>query len=207
MYYDDYIKDWEKDSTKNTVSPHYDNTLKRYTLSIEEIIKNLNNSGYPIDGNIVYVPDGQGGTKPLPEKLNDILFNSSNLYRLEMISTNGTIINNPNFKSILKVILYKNNIDITKEILPRYFKWTRTSGNTEEDKKADAEWNLRWADGAKEIPITTDDVNRNADFKCQFIDPNKEVQYVKRTYDEYVKLTNFKKDVNKLKQSEEIENE
>lgn len=204
MYNDDYYyKDWEHDNTKDTINPIYDNALKRYVLSIEEIVDNLNKSGYPIDGNIVYVPDGNGGTKPLPDKLNDIIFNSSNLYRLELISTNGTMIKDPNFTTVLRATLYKNNQDITAETLPRYFKWTRTTGNSEEDQQADAEWNLRWADGAKEVPISNDDVNRNADFKCLFVDPNDDIRHVQSTYDKYVELTNFKRDLNKIKQSEE----
>lgn len=195
-----YRKDWETDETKHVINPSYNNAIKKYTLSIEEIVKNLNESGYPIDGNIVHVPDGNGGTKPLPDKLDDIIFNSPNLYRLEMISTNGIIIKDPNFKTILQVFLFKNNRNITNEVLPRYFKWTRTSGHTEQDKIADAEWNLRWADGAKEIPITVDDVNNNAAFTCQYVTNDNEIAWVKRTYDDYVALTNFKSKLNKIKE-------
>lgn len=181
-------KDWYNLRTTNHVSPVFDNSFGRYMLSIEEIIDNINKSGYPIDGWIVQVPDGNGGTKPLPERLDDIIQNSPNLYRLEVTSTNGNIVNHPDFTSVLIPTLYRNNTDITNEVNAKYFKWTRFSGNRESDKKADAEWNLRWSQGAKEIPITKDDIRRNSSFNCMYVSEKEETIWIMKAYQQYMIL-------------------
>ena len=187
-------QDWHKLRTTNHISPVYDQAFGRYMLSIEEIVDNINKAGYPIDGWIVYVPDGNGGTKPLPDRLDDIIQNSPNLYRLEVKSTNGNVVHNPDFTSVLIPTLYKNNKDITENINAKYFKWTRYSGERESDKQSDAEWNLRWAQGAKEIPITKDDVRRNSSFNCMYVTEKEEVMWVMKAYQQYMILNNKMKE-------------
>lgn len=183
-----YQRDWETDYTKNHVSPTYNNTFDRYMLSIKDIIDSINKSGYPIDGSQVHVPDGNGSTKPLPDRLDDIINNNPGLYRLEVISTGGNIINDINFTSVLKATLYRNNKDITDTIKPKHFKWQRTTGYTEDDIKLDAEWNLRWSEGAKEIPITKEDVRRNAVFNCYYVTEKEEVIWVMKAYQKYMAI-------------------
>lgn len=184
------VKDWDIQRQIGHVSPVFDNSFGRYMLSIEEVIDSINKSGYPIDGWIVQVPDGNGGTKPLPDRLDEIIQNSPELYRLEVISTNGNIVNHPEFTSVLIPTLYKNNTDITSNVNAKYFKWTRVSGNKESDKAADAEWNLRWSQGAKEIPITKEDVRRNSSFYCMYVTDKEETIWVMKAYQQYMILNN-----------------
>ena len=100
-----YYKDWESDESVAFISPKYNPGLKRYALPIDNIVNGLNEAGYPIDGEIIEVPDGNGGRVPLPDRLDDIINNSANLYRLEIFSSNGNVIKDLNFKSILKATL------------------------------------------------------------------------------------------------------
>lgn len=54
--------------------------------------------------------------------------------------------------------------------------------------KADAEWNLRWALGAKEVPITCEDVDRHAMFQVQYVTEAEEILWVTDVYKHYKKL-------------------
>ena len=56
-----------------------------------------------------------------------------------MISTQGNIIKDKQFNTILKAILYEDNEDVTALKDKKYFKWARFSGSTERDQIADAE--------------------------------------------------------------------
>ena len=203
-----YYKDWESDESLPYVSPEYNPGLKRYALSVDTIVDSLNESGYPINGEIIEVPDGNGGRVPLPERLDHIINDSAHLYRLETHSTRGTTIKDPNFKSILKATLYKNNKDITNQIPEKNFKWTRYTGEDPRDVEADKEWNLRWSAGAKEIPITNEDVNSNAVFHCYYVTEIDEVMWVRNAYNEYRNLDYYKKQQNNLhkQKKEEFKN-
>lgn len=201
-----YYKDWESDESVAFISPKYNPGLKRYALPIDNIVNGLNEAGYPIDGEIIEVPDGNGGRVPLPDRLDDIINNSANLYRLEIFSSNGNVIKDLNFKSILKATLYKNNRDITSQTPEKYFKWTRKTSEDPADVAADAEWNLRWSQGAKEIPITTEDINRNAVFNCFYVTEIDEVMWVRNAYDEYRSLDYYKQRQYNLQKKEEYKN-
>lgn len=173
--------------------PNYDSGYTRYDLSIKQIIESINDCNYPIDADNIYVDDdgnkipivdyihlhGGGGGKPdAPDP--------SKSYRLEVTSSNGNIISGRDFESILSATLYENNTDVTKKINEKYFKWTRVSGSTTHDQQSDAEWNLRWAQGAKEIPITKNDVKKRALFNCYFVTEDaEEVVWVVDAYEQY----------------------
>lgn len=185
----DYKKDWEYNEADEVITPTYNDGYKRYDLSMKDIISGINTSRYPINGGNIMVPDNEGNLKPLPDVVGPGGGGSSSKqYRLEMISSNGNIIKDKNFSTILKAVLYEDNKDITSRVDARYFKWTRVSGHTEADQKLDAEWNLRWALGAKEIPITCDDVNRNAMFQVQYVTEAEEILWVTDVYKYYQKL-------------------
>lgn len=201
-----YYKDWEDDESISFLSPKYNAGLKRYALPINNIVDGLNEAGYPIDGEIIEVPDGNGGRVPLPDRLDDIINNSANLYRLEIFSSNGNVIKDPNFKSILSATLYKNNRDITSQIPEKYFKWTRRTSDDPADVASDAEWNLRWSQGAKEIPITTEDINSNAVFNCFYVTEVDEVMWVRKAYNEYKSLDYYKQKQSNLQKKEEFKN-
>jgi hypothetical protein len=182
----EYIKDWEKDEVNDVISPIYNDGYKRYDLSMASIIDGLNKSKYPIYGDNILVPDKDGNYVPLPDISRDL----TKTYRLEMVSSNGNIIKDRNFSTVLRAVLYEENTDITNSMDAKYFKWTRVSGTTEAHQASDAEWNLRWATGAKEVPIQADDVNRRAMFQVQYVGDAEEVLYVVDTYNAYMELNN-----------------
>lgn len=185
-----YKKDWEVSDKEEILTPRYNDGYKRYDLSMKDVIEGINTSRYPINGGNVLVPDEDGNLKPLPDVVGPGV--STKKYRLEMLSSNGNIIKDRNFSTILRVVLYEENIDITERIDAKYFKWTRVSGQTEADQKADAEWNLRWALGAKEVPITCEDVDRHAMFQVQYVTEAEEILWVTDVYKHYQRLNNNK---------------
>lgn len=194
IYVDDKPKnDWEIDTTSEVVKPDYSDSNKDYSVSLRDVIDGINKSRYKLSGNNVWLPDENGNLVALPDWVNTKpgQGNSAKQYRVEMISTQGNIIKDKQFNTILKAILYEDNEDVTALKDKKYFKWARFSGNTERDQIADAEWNLKWANGAKEIPITHEDVNRNAMFQVQFVTEKEAELWVKEAYKAYmVKLNN-----------------
>ena len=193
------IKDWDIDTQKEVVNPIYNNGGHKYYVSMKDVIEGINTSKYPVSGENVWLPNEDGELIPLPEwvQANGGGGNGGNggggsqqtkQYRIEMISTQGNIIKDKNFSTTLKAILYEDNEDVTSKKDKKYFKWARFSGATEKDEIADAKWNLQWAEGAKEIPITADDVNRNAMFQVQFVTEVESKIWVEEAYKAYNKL-------------------
>lgn len=160
------------------IHPYYNDGYERYDLSINEVINGLKEAGYDLDN------EGSGNWWE-----DDNLSNILN-YRLEILTSNGTIVSNENYSTKLSVKLYINNKDVTDTIPAINFKWSRISGNSESNKLEDAEWNLRFANGAKEILITKEDINRRALFQCQFVKYNDEVEWVQNAYTSYINLVN-----------------
>lgn len=198
---DTYIKDWEKDTIKEKVNPVYNDDSKNYYLSMKDIIEGINTSKYPVSGENVWLPDEDGNLIPLPEWIGNGNGGGGNggtgggvqptkQYRVEMLSTQGNIIKDKNFTTTLRAIVYEDNVDVTDKKDKKYFKWARFSGATEKDQIADAEWNLKWAAGAKEIPITADDVNRNAMFQVQFVTEAQANLWMQEAYKAYMAKIN-----------------
>lgn len=198
---DTYIKDWEKDTIKEKVNPVYNDDNKNYYLSMKDIIEGINTSKYPVSGENVWLPNEDGVLVPLPEWIGNGNGGSGNggtgggvqpakQYRVEMLSTQGNIIKDKNFTTTLRAIVYEDNVDVTDKKDKKYFKWARFSGATEKDQIADAEWNLKWAAGAKEIPITADDVNRNAMFQVQFVTEAQANLWMQEAYKAYMAKIN-----------------
>lgn len=160
-------------SNKKYVHPFYNHGYARYDLAIEDIIQGLKEAGYDLDGDASDdIDDG--------DSLDETL-------RMEMLSTNGTRCNTTGFNTVLYPRLYKNNIDITDDIPASNFKWIRISGNSETAKKEDAEWNLRFASGTKECPITKDDIKRRCVFRCLYTkERNEDLEYVRQAYKTYI---------------------
>lgn len=204
MSYEKYLdnvpdpgKDWERDISKEVINPVYDRTLRKYYIETKSVIDGINTSEHRLDGNNVWLPDKDGTMLPLPDYIDKNGGGSGNggsqqtkQYRLEMISTQGNILKDKDFTTTLKAVLYEDNIDITDKTDAKYFKWARCSGATEFDQMADAEWNLKWSAGAKEIPITTEDVNRNAMFQVQFVSEVDSTLWIKSAYDTYMEKLN-----------------
>lgn len=193
---DTYIKDWEKDTIKEKVNPVYNDDNKNYYLSMKDIIEGINTSKYPVSGENVWLPNEDGVLVPLPEWIGNGNGGTgggvqpAKQYRVEMLSTQGNIIKDKNFTTTLRAIVYEDNVDVTDKKDKKYFKWARFSGATEKDQIADAEWNLKWAAGAKEIPITADDVNRNAMFQVQFVTEAQANLWMQEAYKAYMAKIN-----------------
>lgn len=168
---DNPVNDWDIDVDAEVVTPNYSDSNKDYNVSVRDVISSINNSKYKLSGANVWLPDKNGNLVSLPNWVNEQpgMKEPAKQYRVEMISTQGNIIKDKNFTTVLKAIVYEDNVDVTDIKDKKYFKWARFSGNTEKDQIADSKWNLKWADGAKEIPITNDDVDRNAMFQVQFV--------------------------------------
>lgn len=188
-------KDWEKEVITETISPEYNDNNKDYNISLRDVIEGINNSRHKLSGTNVWLPDEDGNLLPLPDWIGSIPggggdggAHETKQYKLEMLSSQGNIIKDKNFQTTLRAVLYENNEDVTALKDAKYFKWARFSGATEQDQIADAEWNLKWANGAKEIPITHDDVNRNAMFQVQFVTEKESQIWVKEAYKAYMTL-------------------
>ena len=194
IYVDDKPKnDWEIDTTSEVVKPDYSDSNKDYSVSLRDVIDGINKSRYKLSGKNVWLPDENGNLVPLPDWVGTKPGQGNQpakQYRVEMISTQGNIIKDKQFNTILKAILYEDNEDVTALKDKKYFKWARFSGSTERDQIADAEWNLKWANGAKEIPITHEDVNRNAMFQVQFVTEKEAEIWVKEAYKAYMNKIN-----------------
>lgn len=165
------VNDWDVNVDAEKLTPNYSDSNKDYSVSVRDVISSINNSKYKLSGKNVWLPDKNGNLVSLPDWVSDQpgMKEPAKQYRIEMISTQGNIIKDKNFTTVLKAIVYEDNIDVTDIKDKKYFKWSRFSGSTEKDQIADSKWNLKWAEGAKEIPITNDDVDRNAMFQVQFV--------------------------------------
>lgn len=191
------INDWDIILTDEVLTTVYNNEKKGYHITMNSVIDSINKSKYPLNGMNVWLPNENGELITLPEYIDQHGggpggVHGKNNYRLEINSTNGNIIKDKHFQTVLKATLYENNVDVTDEKGEKYFKWARVSGATEHDQIADAAWNLKWSAGAKEIPLTADDVNRNAMFQVQFVTEAEAKLWVNEAYNEYIKKINNK---------------
>ena len=180
---------------KNLVHPYYNHNYARYDLEIDDIIAGLKRAGYSLDGTGSN-PGSSPGSNPDDNDSEDNKNETDNrdpitgmdpAYRLEVLSTRSTRCNSTSFNTILYPVLYKNNEDITDTVPASNFKWQRISGNSEVAKLEDAEWNLRWAAGAKECYITKEDIKRNCMFVCKYVEfEDEDEAYVNAAYQAYI---------------------
>ena len=135
--------DWNR--SKNVIHPKYDGGGHRYTIEAEDIAYAIRKLGFKSES------DYEG--------------NPFEQYRLESVSSNGTIMTHNKFTTTLSISLYLNNINITERTDVKYFRWARVSSNSE----ADAEWNLAHKEGAKEIEIKAEDIIEDTVFHCAYV--------------------------------------
>lgn len=90
------------------------------------------------------------------------------MYRIEIHSSNGVIFKNGIINTILSVKLYNWDKEITEEVDPTRFIWTRISN----DQQGDLVWNNQHAIGSKSVSITASDVKARATFNVDFVDEN-----------------------------------
>lgn len=86
-------------------------------------------------------------------------------YNVLILSTEGETFKNGVIQTVLQAKVYYGDKDITAELDANQFRWTRSSV----DKVADMQWNNKYFGGAKEIQITTEDVNKRATFSCDIL--------------------------------------
>nr|DAZ85038.1 MAG TPA: tail protein [Caudoviricetes sp.] len=91
---------------------------------------------------------------------------SRRMYRLVISSSNGNIFKNSDISTVLSATVFSWDDDVTDELDPNQFIWTRVS----DDHEADAQWNHDHYGGTKSITVTSDDVTRRATFFCDLID-------------------------------------
>ena len=89
------------------------------------------------------------------------------MLRLVISSTNGNIFKNGIINTTLYATVFSWDENITDELDPNQFIWTRVS----DDAASDAAWNSAHFGGTKFIDITSDDVRVRATFFCDLIDP------------------------------------
>lgn len=103
------------------------------------------------------------GGDPLDVVVEDI--KSNVVYKVDLISTRGSIATSDTWESRLLARVYHGSTDITDEIDAGRFKWTRSSTNSD----LDILWNQSHAGGRKEIQITYEDAKLRSTFTCEIL--------------------------------------
>lgn len=98
----------------------------------------------------------------------DNIVSKKNLYRIEIISSNGNVFKNGNIKTTLSLRLYNFDKNVTDEFNASRFRWSRVS----DDKEGDDAWNQSHYGGTKEVDISAEDVRVRATFVVDFLDEN-----------------------------------
>jgi predicted phage tail protein len=70
-------------------------------------------------------------------------------------------------QTTLKARVFRNGVEVTDEITPSKFKWTRTSIIPQGAPYDDASWNALYGAGYKQILVSVDDVHSRATFHCE----------------------------------------
>lgn len=118
----------------------------------KELQNNLNDAKSDLQGQI----DGT------IEQIQEI--NSNKMYRVEIVTSDSTIISTSADKATMSCRVYSWDTDITDTINASLFKWKRISS----DAEADIVWNaMPEHQGFKSITIDADDVISNSSFTCE----------------------------------------
>lgn len=83
-------------------------------------------------------------------------------YIVQVTSKRGVFFQGGNVSTTLTATVYKSDIDVTDNILPDAFSWTRSSTDSEDDLN----WNKRHEGCGRSVEISGEDVNRSAVFEC-----------------------------------------
>ena len=87
------------------------------------------------------------------------------VYKVEIYSTNGSSFKNGKINTTLIARVFKGSKNITDTIPASRLIWTRVS----DDTSSDITWNEKYKNGAKQIDVTIDDVNKRATFNCSLL--------------------------------------
>ena len=94
------------------------------------------------------------------------------MYRLYLISTGGVTFKNQEGSTVLQVIAYSWDKEVTASLTDSQFQWLRSSQNAE----GDAVWNSAHADSGKQVEVTAEDVPEQATFICRLKEANVQTQ-------------------------------
>lgn len=83
-------------------------------------------------------------------------------YRVEIMSSNGSIFKNNQIDTTLTARVYRNEEDITDSINAANFKWVKINA----DGTLDEAWNSKYFGGTKSIRVTSRDIYAKATFNC-----------------------------------------
>jgi hypothetical protein len=100
------------------------------------------------------------------EKIKEAVDNisSAKMYKVEITTTDSTIISAPTDIAVIMCKVYSWDTDITDTLDASLFNWKRISSNTE----SDAIWNaMQEHQGVKSIVVDADDVIDNSSFTCE----------------------------------------
>lgn len=101
------------------------------------------------------------------DKVEDAI-SKKNLYRIEIISSNGNLFKNGNINTLLSLRLYNWDKNVTDEFDANRFRWSRVS----EDVEGDELWNQAHFGGTKKVQVNSEDVKVRATFIVDFLDEN-----------------------------------
>ena len=88
---------------------------------------------------------------------------NANVYKVEVVSSNGNIFKQNGISTTLEARVWANDREITLDIPATAFRWRRTSTDT----RADEIWNMNHSGGTQKITVTPADVQGRAVFSCE----------------------------------------
>ena len=84
------------------------------------------------------------------------------MYRVEVISSNGTVFKNGNINCTITAHVYSWDDEITNTLQASAFQWTKIN----DDGSYDTAWNTAHANSGNSVTITSADVNVRGIFMC-----------------------------------------
>lgn len=89
-------------------------------------------------------------------------------YDVQIQSTNGTIFRVGQAKTTTLVArVFRNGVEVTNDLQPSQFRWTRVSMIPRQAPYDDATWNAQYQQGYKQVSVSVDDVQARATFFCE----------------------------------------
>ncbi|MEX3713326.1 hypothetical protein ABFV99_13060 [Cytobacillus horneckiae] len=148
------VTEWTGDGSYMTEDGIYTGDLHTNQLTAGKIKANMLQIG----------PDTEFEPGYSPGELRDEI-ESRIPYRVEVISTNGTMFRQGQIATTLNATVYKGPQDITDTIPSNRFAWFRVGADGEDDLT----WNAEHI-GMKSVDITKEDVTERATFLCKVMD-------------------------------------
>ena len=135
------------------------NMIKEGTIDADRLSFQVMEKDGKVQIEQIYNGDGKFGAEwtTFQQKVNEI-----STYDLFIETPYGTNLSTGSIILIAKLL--ENNVDVTDDYEPSCFIWTRHS----QDSNGDINWNNNHSQGAKSIILTSNDLKKNAEFRCKF---------------------------------------